>query len=213
MGEQTTISSIPWADCGITTGFGPKYQSAVLEFLCRESFPKKIEKLLEAELAFPQLDLVQLELPRPSWLKRLPVSPRKGLPDLSMVAEPLWGLLLSLGRFLMGFLSGRSRPADRSWVKKRGGPQASNTHDVLGDLQSFITWSEEIKLDMSCDNPPLYELLGSLVFSTQPIEEGSVQTSFLGRTFERNLGRQLGCLLVQCGSQQQMAGKLGGNST
>ena len=41
----------------------------------------------------------------------------------------------------------------------------------------------------------------------QPIEEGSVQTSFLGRTLERNLGRQLGCLLVQRtqGETQQLA--------
>ena len=60
----------------------------------------------------------------------------------------------------MSFLSGRSRPKG-SWVKKRVGPQASSTHDVLGNLQSFITWSEEIKLDMSCDNPLLYELLGA----------------------------------------------------
>ena len=105
----------------------------------------------------------------------------------------------------MGFLSGRSSP--RSWEKKRVGSQASSSHDVLGDLQSFITWSEEIKLDMSFDNPSLYTLLGSLAFSMQPIEEGSVQTSFLGRTLERNLGRQLGCLLVQRtqGETQQLA--------
>ena len=114
-----------------------------------------------------------------------------------MVAELLWGLLLSLGKFFMGFLSGRSRLPNRSWAKKPGGPQASNTHDVLGNLQSFTAWSEDIKLEMSCDNPSLYELLGSLAFSMRPIEEGSVQTSFLGRTLERNLGRQLGCLLVQ----------------
>ena len=80
----------------------------------------------------------------------------------------------------MSFLSGMSSPANRSWEEKPVKPQASSLPDVLGDLQSFIAWSEEIKLDMSCDNPPLYELLGSLAFSKQPIEEGSVQASFLG---------------------------------
>ena len=104
-----------------------------------------------------------------------------------MVAELLWGLLLSLGSFFMSFLSGRSRPANRSWAEERVGPQASSTHDVLGNFQSFTAWSEDIKLEMSCDNPSLYGLLGSLAFSMQPIEEGSVQTSFLGRTLERNL--------------------------
>ena len=108
----------------------------------------------------------------------------------------------------MSFLSGRSRPANRSWAEERVGPQASSTHDVLGNLQSFTAWSEDIKLEMSGDNPSLYGLLGSLAFfSMQPIEEGSVQTSFLGRTLERNLGRQLGCLLVQRtqGETQQLA--------
>ena len=107
----------------------------------------------------------------------------------------------------MSFLSGRSRPANRSWAKERVGPQASSTHDVLGNLQSFTAWSEDIKLEMSGDNPSLYGLLGSLAFSMQPIEGGSVQTSFLGRTLERNLGRQLGCLLVQRtqGETQQLA--------
>ena len=33
---------------------------------------------LEAELAFPQLDLVQLELPRPSWLKLVCLASLKG---------------------------------------------------------------------------------------------------------------------------------------
>ena len=124
----------------------------------------------------------------------------------------------------MSFLSGMSIPAYRSWEKGRARPQASSLPDVLGDLQSFIAWSEEIKLDMSCDNPSLYKLLGSLAFSKQPIEEGSVQASFLGRKshlatidadktleatelHERNLGRQLGCLLVQRtqGETQQLA--------
>ena len=123
----------------------------------------------------------------------------------------------------MSFLSGMSSPSYRSWEEKPVRPQASSLPDVLRDLQSFITWSEEIKLDISCDNPPLYELLGSLAFSKQPMEEGSVQASFLGRKShlaidedkaleatelqERNLGRQLGCLLVQRtqGETQQLA--------
>ena len=114
----------------------------------------------------------------------------------------------------MSFLSGMSSPAYRSWEEKPVRPQASSLPDVLGDLQSFIAWSEDIKLEMSLDNPSLHKVLGSLAFSKQPIEEGSVQASFLGRKShlatidedktleatelqERNLGRQLGCLLVQ----------------
>ena len=92
-------------------------------------------------------------------------------------------------------------------------------HSGSDDLESFMAWSEQIKLEMSECNPLLYEVLGNLAFSRQPLAGGdsfrtrTVQASFSEeRAHQQNLveqareakelqirneGRQLGCLLVQ----------------
>ena len=50
-------------------------------------------------------------------------------------------------------------------------------HSGSDDLESFLAWSEEMKLDMSESNPLLYQVLGNLAFSKQPIAGGdSFQT-------------------------------------
>ena len=93
-------------------------------------------------------------------------------------------------------------------------------HSGSDDLESFVAWSEQIKLEMSECNPLLYEVLGNIVFSRQPLAGGDsfktrrAQASFSEeRAHQQNLveqpareaielqirseGRQLGCLLVQ----------------
>ena len=92
-------------------------------------------------------------------------------------------------------------------------------HSGSDDLESFLAWSEQIKLDMSESNPLLYQVLGNLAFSKQPIARGdSFQTKAGQASFSepkshqhsgedrakeakalqiRSEGRQLGCLLVQ----------------
>ena len=101
---------------------------------------------------------------------------------------------------------------------KSGGIQPL-LHSGSDDLETFLAWSEQIKPDMSESNPLLYQVLGNLAFSKQPIAGGdSLQTqlgqaSFLEQKSHqnsgedrakearelqiRNEGRQLGCLLVQ----------------
>ena len=37
-------------------------------------------------------------------------------------------------------------------------------HSGSDDLESFMAWSEQIKLEMSECNPLLYEVLGNIVF-------------------------------------------------
>ena len=92
-------------------------------------------------------------------------------------------------------------------------------HSGSDDLESFLAWSGQIKLDMSESNPLLYQVLGNLAFSKQPIAGGdSFQTKAGQASFSeqkshqhsgedrakeakelqiRNEGRQFGCLLVQ----------------
>ena len=48
----------------------------------------------------------------------------------------------------------------------------------LDDLETFQAWAEKIKTNMSRSNPSLYEVLGEIASSEQPIEEGDIlQTS------------------------------------
>ena len=92
-------------------------------------------------------------------------------------------------------------------------------HSGSDDLESFLAWPEQIKLDVSESNPLLYQVLGNLAFSKHPIaggdnfqtnagqasfsEQRSHQHSGEDRAKEakelqrQNEGRQLGCLLVQ----------------
>ena len=88
-------------------------------------------------------------------------------------------------------------------------------HSGSDDLESFLAWSEQIKLDMSVTNPLPYHVLGNLAFSKHAIagqtkagqasfsEQKSHQHSGEDRAREakelqiRSEGRQLGCLLVQ----------------
>ena len=132
-----------------------------------------------------------------------------------------------------------------SMMKLRG-IQPLDCNSGLDDLESFVAWSEQIKLDMSECNPLLYQVLENIAFSMNPIAGGdNFQTQSAHASFSQGMshphsgadkerearelqirseGRQLGCLLVQrtkgrptfksqSGFQQQMAGKLGGNST
>ena len=83
--------------------------------------------------------------------------------------------------------------------------QPLDFHEGWDDLDSFKTWVEDIKLEMSRTNPALYVVLGELASSQQPIEQGSMLTSAsLGKeaTETEKLQRKheaikLGCLLVQ----------------
>ena len=88
-------------------------------------------------------------------------------------------------------------------------------HSGLDDLESFLAWSEQIKLEMSVTNPLLYRVLGNLAFSRHAIAGGDSlgQASFLEQKSHQNSGedrakearelqisnegRQLGRLLVQ----------------
>ena len=66
-------------------------------------------------------------------------------------------------------------------MRKFQGTQAS-LHGDLADLESFQPSREEIKTYMSQVNPSLYEVLGEIVSSTQPIREGDIL-----QVFQRNL--------------------------
>ena len=88
-------------------------------------------------------------------------------------------------------------------------------HSGSDDLESFLAWSEQIKLDMSESNPLLYQVLGLQASHSrrrQLSDKGRAskllrtevhQHSGEDRTTEakelqiRSEGRQLGCLLVQ----------------
>ena len=60
----------------------------------------------------------------------------------------------------------------------QAGIQPSIFEGGLDDLEAFQAWAEGIKTDMSKANPSLYEVLGEIVSSKQPIEEGDIlQTS------------------------------------
>ena len=54
------------------------------------------------------------------------------------------------------------------------GIQPLNSNGGVDDLESFQAWAEGIKTDMSRENPSLYEVLGEIVSSKQPIEEGDI---------------------------------------
>ena len=104
-------------------------------------------------------------------------------------------------------------------MKKQQGNQPLDFSGGLVDLECFLAWSEQIKLDMSECNPLLYQVLENIAFSMNPIAGGdsfqtqSAYASFLqdkshqhrgedkakeARELQiRSEGRQLGCLLVQ----------------
>ena len=48
----------------------------------------------------------------------------------------------------------------------------------MDDLESFQACLEEIKANMSQEDPSLYAVLGEIVSSKQPIEEGDIVSSF-----------------------------------
>ena len=71
-------------------------------------------------------------------------------------------------------------------------------HSGSDDLESFLAWSAQIKLEMSEANPLLDKVLENLAFSTHPIAGGDSFRTHSARELQiRNEGRQLGCLLVQ----------------
>ena len=59
-------------------------------------------------------------------------------------------------------------------MQKQTGIQSSTFDGGLDDLESFQAWAEEIKTNMSQANPSLYEVLGEIASSKQPIEEGDI---------------------------------------
>ena len=72
-------------------------------------------------------------------------------------------------------------------------------HSGLDDLESFLAWSAQIKLDMSESNPLLEQVLENIAFSMHPIAGGDSfrMTGHEARELQiRSEGRQLGCLLV-----------------
>ena len=71
-------------------------------------------------------------------------------------------------------------------------------HSGSDDLESFLAWSAQIKLEMSEANPLLDKVLENLAFSTHPIAGGDSFRTHSARELQiRDEGRQLGCLLVQ----------------
>ena len=71
-------------------------------------------------------------------------------------------------------------------------------HSGSDDLESFLAWSAQIKLEMSEDNPLLDEVLENLAFSMHPIAGGDSFRTHSARELQiRNEGRQFRCLLVQ----------------
>ena len=79
----------------------------------------------------------------------------------------------------MSFLWNRScqSPSLVSNTQKQIGIQSPTFDGGLDDLESFQAWAEEIKTNMSQAGPSLYEVLGEIVSSKQPIEEGDIQAS------------------------------------
>ena len=75
----------------------------------------------------------------------------------------------------MSFLWNRScQTSSLDSTQEIKGIQPSNFDGGLDDLESFQAWSEEIKTEMSRENPSLYEVLGEIASSKQPIEEGDI---------------------------------------
>ena len=59
-------------------------------------------------------------------------------------------------------------------MQKHSGTQPSNFNGGMDDFESFQSCLEEIKTNMSQEDPSLYEVLGEIVSSKQPIEEGDI---------------------------------------
>ena len=59
-------------------------------------------------------------------------------------------------------------------MQKLTGIQAPTLNGALADLESFRAWAEDIKTSISQADPSLYEVLGEISFSKQPIEEGDI---------------------------------------
>ena len=92
-----------------------------------------------------------------------------------MVAE-LWmeQLLVRTLGFIMNFLGNRSwKTSSLDSQQEVKGIRPLNNGGV-DDLESFQAWAEGIKTDMSRENPSLYEVLGEIVSSKQPIEERDI---------------------------------------
>ena len=98
---------------------------------------------------------------------------------LSMVAE-LWMRqpYVLTSSFIMSFLWNRSCQTSSldNMQKPRGILPLIDSG--MDDLESFQTWSEEIKTKMSQTNPLLHVVFGEIASSKQPIEEENIlQTS------------------------------------
>ena len=81
-------------------------------------------------------------------------------------------LVRTLG-FIMSFLWNRScQTSSLDSMQELKGIQPPIFNGGVDDLESFQAWAEGIKTIMSRANPSLYEVLGEIVSSKQPIEKG-----------------------------------------
>ena len=94
---------------------------------------------------------------------------------LSMVAELRNQQLLVFTCLLSAsLLWNRSFQSTSLNMREQRGSQAPSFNGDLGDLESFQACREESRAYMSQVNPSLYEVLGEIVFSKQPIGEGNI---------------------------------------
>ena len=63
-------------------------------------------------------------------------------------------------------------------MQEPSGIQPFTFHNGMDDLESFQAWAEEIKRDMSQEDPSLNVVLGEIASSKQPIEEGDIFQAF-----------------------------------
>ena len=106
---------------------------------------------------------------RLAWLQKLATS------LLSMVAE-LWNQQFLVFTCLLSasLLWNRSFQITSLTMREQRGSQAPSFNGDLGDLESFQACKEEIRAYMSQVNPSLYEVLGEIASSKQPIREEDI---------------------------------------
>ena len=80
-------------------------------------------------------------------------------------------------------------------MQKHSGIQPSNCNGGMDDLENFQVCLEVIKTNMSQEDPSLYAVLGEIVSSKQPIEEGDIFQAF--QSIMREKHRTLRVLLAE----------------
>ena len=83
-------------------------------------------------------------------------------------------LVRTLGS-IMSFLGNKSwKTSSLDSMQEVKGIQPLNSNGGVDDLESFQAWAEGIKTIMSRASPYLYEVLGEIASSQQPIGEGDI---------------------------------------